>query len=236
MKSAFGFSIGQYVYYRGHPGSALLIDDDGRWKSRIRDSLVETAIFRDILMMTRINKPAPLNNLFEIGCEHSGSILSFNKMLGQLQDAGNTVTLSHSPDLLDSAGILTGLRKYSTLALSKRTSSPRLQVLNTASISSHPPGRFADVRNDFDRWGRPVESSVCAHLSNISRGNDTRLFYQREREEIAGIEVKTGRRKESLPGMGDFTKSFPVKKALLAGAGGLSHEEFFSYSPDDIMG
>ncbi len=247
MRDAFGFSIDQYVYFGGYPGSSSLIRDEERWKSYIRDSLVETTISRDILMMTRIDKPALLKNLFEIGCEYSGSILSFNKMLGQLQDAGNTVTLSHYLELLDSAGMLAGLRKFSTRLLSKRSSSPKLQVLNTALVSAHLPGGFADVRDDFERWGRLVESSVGAHLYNITRGSETRLYYWRDGgfevdfvlvrgEEIAGIEVKTGGRKEALPGMEIFIKNFPVKKSLLIGTGGIPLGEFFGYSLEEIMG
>lgn len=246
MRDAFGFSIEEYVYFGGYPGSSSLIKDEERWKSYIRDSLVETTISRDILMMTRIDKPALLKNLFEIGCEYSGSILSFNKMLGQLQDAGNTVTLSHYLELLDSAGMLAGLRKFSTRLLSKRSSSPKLQVLNTALVSAHLPGGFEQVRQDFERWGRLVESSVGAHLSNITRGSETRLYYWRDGafevdfvlvrgEEIVGIEVKAGGRKKPLQGMEIFTKSFPVKKSLLVGTGGIPLTEFFHYSLKEIM-
>ncbi|RPI89725.1 MAG: ATP-binding protein [Spirochaetales bacterium] len=247
MRDAFGFTIDQYVYFGGYPGSSPLIGDEERWKSYIRDSLVETTISRDILMMTRIDKPALLKSLFEIGCEYSGSILSFNKMLGQLQDAGNTVTLSHYLELLDSAGMLAGLRKFSTRQLSKRSSSPKLQVLNTALVSAYLPGAFGRVRNDFERWGRLVESSVGAHLCNITRGSETRLYYWRDGEfevdfvlargeEIVGIEVKAGGRKEPLPGLKIFAKNFPVKKSLLVGTGGIALVEFFGYSLEDIMG
>ena len=246
MRDAFGLSIEEYVYFGGYPGSAPLIKDEERWKSYIKDSLVETTISRDILMMTRIDKPALLKDLFEIGCEYSGSILSFNKMLGQLQDAGNTVTLSHYLELLDSAGMLTGLRRFSTRQLSKRSSSPKLQVLNTALISAHLPEGFEQTRRNFELWGRLVESSVGAHLSNITRGSETRLYYWRDGkfevdfvlvrgEEIVGIEVKAGGRKKPLPGMEVFTKNFPVKKSLLVGTGGIPLEEFFLYSLKEIM-
>ena len=63
-------------------------------------------------MRNRIDKPSLLKRLFEVGCHHSGQILSYTKIMGQLHDAGNTTTLSHYLHLLDTAGLLTGLEKY----------------------------------------------------------------------------------------------------------------------------
>ncbi len=52
-------------------------------------------ISRDILLLSRVDKPALLRQLFRLGCDYSGQILAYNKMLGQLHDAGNTTTLAH---------------------------------------------------------------------------------------------------------------------------------------------
>jgi len=112
MRSAFGWDIDAFIYYGGYPGSAALIEDRLRWANYIKDSLIETTISRDILLMTRVDKPALLRRLFQLGCEYSGQILSYQKMLGQLQDAGNTTTLAHYLDLLESAGLVMGLEKY----------------------------------------------------------------------------------------------------------------------------
>lgn len=112
METAFGWSIEQYIYFGGYPGSALLINDEERWKSYIKDSLIETSISKDILMLTRVDKPALLKRLFEIGCLYSGQILSYTKITGQLQDAGNTTTLANYLKLLSDCGLLGGLEKY----------------------------------------------------------------------------------------------------------------------------
>lgn len=95
MQQAFGWSVQQYVWFGGYPGSADLITNEERWKLYVQHSLIETSISKDILMLTRVDKPALMKRLFELGCFYSGQILSFNKILGQLQDAGNTTTLSH---------------------------------------------------------------------------------------------------------------------------------------------
>ena len=91
---------------------STLVDEHDRWVNYIVDSLIETTISRDILLMSRVDKPALLRRLFHVGCEYSGQIISYQKMIGQLQDAGNTTTLAHYLDLLNGAGLLGGLPKY----------------------------------------------------------------------------------------------------------------------------
>jgi len=100
MNAAFGWNFEEYVFFGGYPGSAFLIKNEERWKNYIRDSLIETSISKDILMLTRVDKPALLKRLFELGCLYSGQILSYTKITGQLQDAGNTTTLANYLNLL----------------------------------------------------------------------------------------------------------------------------------------
>lgn len=101
MREAFGWSLDQYVFHGGYPGAAPLIRDSHRWSRYVLDSLVETTIARDVLLLSRVDKPALLRRLFQLGCSYSGQILSYTKMLGQLQDAGNTTTLAHYLELLE---------------------------------------------------------------------------------------------------------------------------------------
>src|SRR5690606_13588461 len=122
---AFGWDVERFVFHGGYPGAAPLADDHDRWVRYIRDSLIETTISRDVLLLTRVDKPVLLRRLFELGCRYSGQVLSYNKMLGQLQDAGNTTTLAHYLDLLGAAGMLTGLSKYAGQAVRRRASSPK---------------------------------------------------------------------------------------------------------------
>ena len=57
MEAAFGWSIEQYIYFGGYPGSAALIGDEERWKTYVLDSLIETSISK-YPVLTRVDKPA----------------------------------------------------------------------------------------------------------------------------------------------------------------------------------
>ena len=112
MKECFGWTLQQYVYYGGYPGAARYINDDTRWRNYVKDSLIEPSISKDILMDTKIMKPQLLRQLFEIGSDYSGELLSLTKVAAQLQDAGNVTTLAGYLHLLDECGLLCGLQKY----------------------------------------------------------------------------------------------------------------------------
>jgi predicted AAA+ superfamily ATPase len=237
MRSAFDWDLDTYLFYGGYPGAAGLITDGERWGSYVRDSLIETTISRDVLLMKRVDKPALLRRLFELGCAYSGQVLSYHKMLGQLHDAGNTTTLAHYLNLLESAGLVAGLQKYSGQELRRRASSPKLQVMNTALMTASSGLSFRAAREDPQYWGRLVESAVGASLANGLAGSQAGLFYWsgRNREvdfvlaggkAVVAIEVKSGRRRTSLPGMGTFANRFKVTKKLLVGSGGINVEEF----------
>lgn len=238
MRDAFGWDVDQYVFHGGYPGAAALLKEPHRWARYILDSLIETSVSRDILLMTRVDKPALLRRLFELGCSYSGQVLSYQKMTGQLQDAGNTTTLAHYLDLLRGAGLLIGVPKFAGQTVRQRASSPKLLVLNTALMSAAKRVTFEEARMDFEFWGRLVESAVGASLANAVADYDIELFYwlDRNREvdfvlrrgrKVAAVEVKSGRKKTSLPGLEAFSQSFPVTRKLLVGAQGIPLKEFF---------
>ncbi len=246
MAEAFGWNWEQYVYFGGYPGAASLISDENRWQDYIINALIETTISRDILLLSRIDKPALMRQLFELGCQYSGQILSYQKMLGQLHDAGNTTTLAHYLQLLDGAGLITGLNKFSLKLIRQRASSPKLLVLNTALMTSILRQSFDKVRNNAELWGRVVESSIGAHLANQAKGGKYKLFYWLERnrevdfvlhsgEDIIAIEVKSSKRRDHLPGLDLFPKRFSVKRKLLIGADGIPIPEFLNLNPAELF-
>jgi predicted AAA+ superfamily ATPase len=238
MQEAFGWDVDQYVYFGGYPGAVALIQDHERWRRYIIDSLIETTVSRDVLLMRRVDKPALLRRLFELGCLYSGQVLSYQKILGQLQDAGNTTTLAHYLSLLEGAGLLMGLQKYTGQQVRRRSSSPKLLTLNTGLMSALSTSTFEEAKKQLEFWGRLVESSVGATLANSIRGRSLELSYWsgRNREvdfvlsrgnRIIAIEVKSSRKKTSLPGIQAFLKEFTVERNLLVGSHGMPLEDFF---------
>lgn len=231
MQEAFGWDLETFLFYGGYPGAVPLSGDLQRWRAYILDSLIETAIARDILLLTRVDKPALLRQLFRLGCDYSAQVVSYQKLVGQLQDAGNTTTIAHYLDLLRQVGLLAGLEKYSGSKVRQRGSSPKLLALDTALVTAMSSHSLASARADADFWGRLVETAVGAHLFNTSApGLDVTWWRDRNREvdfvvsaadEAVAIEVSSGRRKASLPGLEAFGTRVPHARPLLVGAQGL---------------
>jgi predicted AAA+ superfamily ATPase len=239
MRDAFGWGVEDFLYFGGYPGAAPLKDQPERWARYVVDSLIETTLARDILLMTRVDKPALLRRLFQLACAYSGQILSFQKMLGQLQDAGNTTTLSHYLDLLSGAGLVTGLQKFAGEQVRRRSSSPKLQVLNTALVTASSGLTPEAAEADRGFWGRLVESAVGAHLVNTSRGTPIEVFYWRERghevdfvlrrgRSLTALEVKSSAARGRLSGLEAFDRAFRPQKKLLVGSTGLPLKTFLS--------
>jgi hypothetical protein len=245
MNGAFGWNADQYCWFGGYPGSAELIKEEERWKKYISDSIIETSISKDILLLTRVDKPALMRRLFELGCLYSGQILSYSKILGQLLDAGNTTTLSLYLQLLDQAGLLAGLEKYTPDKIRQRGSSPKFQVHNMALISAQSNLTFDKATKQPDQWGRVVESAVGGHLLNNSLTEGFKLFYWRNRNEeidfvmekrgqVIGLEVKSGTN-QTASGMKAFNNQFNPDKVLLIGNSGLPWQEFLKINPVELF-
>ena len=246
MRAAFGWSLEQYLFYGAYPGAAPLIRQPDRWARYVRDSLIEPILSRDVLLLSRVDKPALLRRVLELGCAYSGQILSYNKMLGQLQDAGNATTLAHYLDLLSGAGLVTGLQKYAGGAARRRASSPKLQVFNTALITAQAGTTLKQAREDGTFWGRLVESAIGAHLANAAATGDCQAHYWRERnrevdfvvragDRLVAIEVKSGRAADTLAGMAAFSEAFRPTRKLLVGGDGIDVETFLSKPVEDWL-
>jgi uncharacterized protein len=236
MHDAFGFTVDDFIWFGGYPGPADLINDENRWKDYIRHSLIETTLMRDILLMVRIDKPVLLSNLFDLACSWSGQILSYNKILGQLKDAGNTTTLAHYLKLLEGAGMIKGLEKYSPSTIRQRASSPKFQVFNMALMSALSTMQHREMTGQPEIYGRWVESAIGTHLLNQSITENLNLYYWREGNhevdfvlqkgnKTIGLEVKSGRNKLST-GIPAFDQRFNPTKILLVDREGITIEDF----------
>ncbi len=239
MREAFGWDINQYLFYGAYPGAAPLIKETARWSRYVRDSLIETTISRDVLLLSRVDKPALLRQLFEMGCSYSGQILSYRKLAGLLQDEGNITTLAHYLDLLAGTGTLAGLRKYAGSLATRRRSIPKLQVFNTALITAQSGMSLREMFRDGEIRGRLTESAVGAHLLNAAANGECELFYWRDNnrevdfvlrkgKKLIAIEVKSGKASTSFSGLDAFATTFKSAKSLVVGTGGIDLERFLS--------
>ena len=238
MKDCFGFSLDQYLFYGGYPGAASLIEDDDRFSQYIQSAIIEATINKDILMDTPISKPALLRQTFELGAAYSGELLSLNKMLGSLQDAGNTVTLAGYINLLDESGLLCGLQKFSMDMARRRASIPKLQVYNNALKMVYSPLSFEQAILDRKSWGRTFESGIGAYLVSQAFTHRFEMFYWREKDaevdfilrkkgSVVAVEVKSNAEKRT-EGLDKFRQMFKPQAAFIVGDGGISAEDFLS--------
>ena len=242
MSTAFGLDLPRYVYFGGYPGGSDLLQAEDRWRDYVATALVEPNIERDILALVRVDKPALLKRLFRLSCEFSGEVLSYQKMVGQLADAGNATTLARYLDLLENAGLVAGLPKYEGRTRRLDRSSPKLIVLNTALMSSHSGYRFSEAQADRTFWGRLVETAVGAHLYNTG-SPATRLYYWRERDvevdfvlergrRVVGVEVKSNGHGTNARGRAAFEARFDAEPCIVVGGDGVPLADFLS-SPAD---
>ena len=238
MRDCFGVSLDQYLFFGGYPGAASLIGDVERYQQYIQSAIVEATINKDILMDTPIGKPALLRQTFELGAAYSGQLLSLTKMLGALQDAGNTTTLAGYVRLLDEAGMLCGLQKYSIDMARRKSSIPKFQVYNNALKTIYSPHTFEQSMMDRKVWGHIFESGIGAYLISQAFVHRFEVFYWRERNDevdfvlrkkgaVIAIEVKSNAEKNTT-GLETFKKLFKPQTALIVGDGGIRADEFFS--------
>ncbi|MBI4411805.1 MAG: ATP-binding protein [Deltaproteobacteria bacterium] len=244
-KQAFGWDLEKYIFFGGYPGGANLLDNNlanlDRWQQYIRESLIETVLNKDILLLTPVDKPALFRQAFQLACAHPAEIVAYAKMVGQLHDAGNTTTIASYLHLLAAAQLVVPLPKYSGEKIRQRASSPKLLVLNNALINAAMLRDFSHTREDQKLWGRLVENCVGAHLFNQSLGTGAELFYWREGDlevdyvlkkgsDLVAFEVKANGDKDQR-GLDHFLKRYPQARPLRVGGKGadMDLETFLSW-------
>ena len=237
-QAAIGWNLDQWIYSGGYPGAAAFVPDETQWKRYVSDALIETVLSRDVLQLQTVNKPALLRHLVALAATFPAQIRSYTKMLGQLQDAGNTTTLAHYLRSLESAFLASGLELFSRGKVRHRGSSPKLILGNKALINATSLRSFADARREGNWWGRLVENAVGAYLLNELHGPQWSIAYWRDGDrevdfvvghgtDVWALEVKSGRAGKQ-GGVEAFRKAYSKAKVWLLGAEGVKLEEFFS--------
>jgi predicted AAA+ superfamily ATPase len=243
-RDAFEWSLDRWIFFGGYPGAAHFLPDEAAWRQYIADSLVETAIARDVLQMTTITKPALLRHLFGFAAQTPAQILSYTKMLGSLHDAGNTTTLAHYLHLLEAAFLASGLERASRTKR-RRGSSPKLVIWNNALVNALSGRTYKDARSDPAWWGRLVENAAGAHLLNHlwpptwqvgywREGNDEVDYVVSGAKGMTAFEIKSGN-PGRIAGLDAFRKRFPRARILTIGTHGIPPEEFFSSDPAEWL-
>lgn len=246
MRDAFGFTLDQFIYYGAYPGAAELIGDEDRWRDYITGSIVDATINKDILVNEKIAKPALLRQTFELSAAYSGMELSYNKMIGQLQDAGNTTTLAGYLNLLSQAGLVCALNKYAVDLARKKNSVPKHQVYNNALKNIYCEKPFADAVQDRALWGRLFESAIGAHIMSYAYAGDYKVYYWRtkpgcevdyvleKKGRVIAIEVKSNCDPRN-DGLSEFKVQYKPFLTLVVGDGGMKAEDFLSINPADLF-
>jgi len=212
LREAFGYDLDRYLQFGGYPGAVVFEADYDRWYAYLKDAIVEAVIGKDILQNRKVANPALFRQAFEILCRYPAQEISYTKLLGQLQDKGNTDLIKYYLELYGGAFLVYSLAKYSAKAWLTRTSSPKIlpacPALHTMTAG---PGALADP----EQRGRVFELAVGAELLQLPG----ELFYWREKNaevdfvyrhqgRLYAIEVKSGRNK-TAKGIEAFMKDFP---------------------------
>ncbi len=235
---AFGWDLPRWLYFGGYPGAAEYSEDEQKWKRYVTDSLIETVLARDVLQLQKITKPTLLRHLFALAATFPAQILSYNKMLGQLHDAGNTTTLAHYLRLLETAFLISGLELFSRGSVRKRGSSPKLILWNNALVTALSSRSFDASSSDAIWWGRLIENAVGGHFVNNLYPADYSITYWRHGDnevdfviargtELCAIEVKSGR-SSKVSGQEAFRDRYPEARLIVVGGNGIPLQEFFS--------
>ncbi len=213
MKKCFDFTFEDFLAFGGYPGATPFINDYQRWRDYLLNSIIENVLSKDLSNLTDIRNPTLLRQLFFVAMGYPAQEISFQKLIGQLQDKGAVATVKHYLEILESAHLLKLVYKYGGGALSTRTSSPKILPLDPSLISATTNTRPEQINAAWR--GRVFEDAVGTALRQIA----DELYYWRDRnlevdyvlkigKEIIAIEVKSGR-PGKLSGLNAFKAKYP---------------------------
>ena len=218
LQTAFDYDLERYLRFGGYPGAVAFEQDWDRWYAYLKDAIVEAVIGKDILQNRKVAKPALFRQAFEIMCLYPAQEISYTKLLGQLQDSGNTDLVKYYLELYAGAFLIFSLEKYSVKGWLTRSSSPKIlpacPALHTMTVGP-------TALDDPERRGRVFELAVGAELRQLPG----ELFYWREKNaevdflyrhqnRLYAIEVKSGRKK-STKGLGAFSQHFVDARSVI---------------------
>ena len=117
-------SVADFITFGGYPGSYALLNKRGAWAAFTQKSIIDSVIGKDILQIARVASPALFRQAFTILTSYPAQEISYTKLLGQLQDRGNTDLIKYYIELYEAAFLIKAIQKFSGKTLVSRASSP----------------------------------------------------------------------------------------------------------------
>jgi uncharacterized protein len=241
----FGLSFERHLYFGAYPSGLEMMEEEDRWRHFIKQNVIEQGFLRDVLSQSRVDKPNLIRQLFDLGIRYNGQIVALNKLMRELPSAGNTSTLSHYLDTLESAGLLGRIEKYTGEQNRIRASKPKLLLFTSAILTATQDTNLQQILFDYKEWFKVIHAALGAHLLNGAFEQEFELYYWQDGEhyvdfvlkkgtELVAIELK-GERFGRNKGLENFKAQFKPTKSFLIGTGGISLEEFISMSPVELF-
>ena len=230
-KAAYEISFDEFLHFGGYPASYAFVKSPQDWSNYVQTSIVSTVIEKDILSNHTVKSPALFKQAFEILIAYPAQEISYTKILGQLQDKGNTDLIKHYIALFEGAYLLRALEKFSQKPLVKKSSSPKILPLCSAFY-------YLTLQSSYEpeERGRAFELLVGCQLDRTGlelyywrEGNFEVDFVLKRGKEIWGIEVKSGK-KRSPRGLEKFKGSFPQAKTVI-----ISPDNYFEVVVNPIL-
>lgn len=230
LKKVFAYTLDHYLVFGGYPASAQFDHDFDRWHAYVKESIVESVIGKDILSNRKVGNPSLFRQAFEILCSYPAQEISYTKLLGQLQDKGNTDLIKYYIELYSGAFLIYSLMKYSEKTHLSKGAIPKI-VLSCPALYTLTKGPKAI--QDPEIKGRLFELAVGATLIQLPgqlyywrQGNYEVDYVYSYLNKRYAIEVKSGRKKY-YKGLDIFQKQFPGSVSII-----ITPEVFESFSED----
>jgi predicted AAA+ superfamily ATPase len=150
------------VQFGSYPGAVEYERSPARWRSYLRDSIIEPAIGRDVLALGAVRRPVLLRQIFAVAVGSPAQIVALKNIQGHLQDSGVLETVAYYLALLEDAYLVAPLEKYTEQAIRRRSSPPKLVTLNNGLLTAMHPNGAPDPSKESERFDHWVENTCLA--------------------------------------------------------------------------
>lgn len=214
-KNGYNLTFKEYLKIGGYPGS-YQFKDKNNWIKYVKQSIILTVIEKDILQYHTVKSPALFKQAFEMIMSYPAQEISYTKLLGQIQERGNTELIKYYLSLYEGAFLVKVLEKYSGKKIITKSSAPKILPLA-------PCLYYLEIQDEYEpeELGRVFELIVGAQLVRTEEdlyywreGKDEVDFVLKKGRKLYAIEVKSGRKK-SEKGLFKFSEKYSGVKTVM---------------------